>query len=43
MGGFVGQVSYYGDIDEFLTILRLGEIVHVGKACTFGMGKYQIY
>jgi len=43
MGGVVGQVSYYGDIDEFLPILRLGEIVHVGKSCTFGMGKYQMY
>lgn len=42
LGGVVGQVTYRGDLAEFLPILKLGEIVHVGKACTFGMGKYRI-
>jgi len=43
MGGIVGQVSYQGDLGEFLPFLRLGELVHVGKGCTFGLGKYQMF
>jgi len=42
LGGVVGQVTYQGDLAEFLPILKLGELVHVGKACTFGMGKYRM-
>jgi len=42
MGGVVGQVSYQGELAEFYPILKLGELVHVGKACTFGMGKYRM-
>lgn len=42
LGGVVGRVTYRGDLTEFLPMLKLGEIVHVGKACTFGMGKYRV-
>lgn len=42
LGGLVGQVKYEGEFKEFMPILRLGELVHVGKAATFGMGKYQL-
>jgi hypothetical protein len=42
LGGVVGQVSYEGDFDDYLPILMIGELVHVGKAATFGMGKYKV-
>lgn len=42
LGGLVGQVTYQGEFREFMPILKLGELIHVGKAATFGMGKYQM-
>ncbi|MBM3241146.1 CRISPR system precrRNA processing endoribonuclease RAMP protein Cas6 [Candidatus Poribacteria bacterium] len=40
MGGMLGCVEYYGDIEIFLPCLLLGTWLHVGKATTFGNGKY---
>lgn len=42
MGGVVGRVIYEGDLAEFMPLLRLGELVHVGKGAVFGMGKYRV-
>lgn len=42
MGGFVGTITFEGEIAHFLPILEAGEIVHVGKGTTFGLGKYEI-
>lgn len=42
LGGVVGKVTYRGDLQPFLPLLRLGEIVHVGKGTSFGLGKYEI-
>ena len=42
LGGLVGQATYEGDIEPFLPLLTLGELVHVGKACVFGNGKYEV-
>lgn len=42
LGGFVGEAEYEGDIAEFRPLLLLGQIVHVGKACVFGNGKYEL-
>lgn len=42
LGGFVGKVSYRGDWAPFAALLILGQLVHVGKACVFGHGKYEI-
>jgi hypothetical protein len=41
-GGLLGQVTYRGDLEPFLTLLKLGELLHVGWFAGFGLGKYLI-
>jgi CRISPR-associated endoribonuclease Cas6 len=41
-GGLIGDITYKGDFQKYLPLLRLGEHIHVGKATTFGLGKYRI-
>ncbi len=41
-GGFVGEIKLEGNLEPFLHIIALGEILHVGKYYTFGLGKYEI-
>ncbi len=40
MGGVIGEITYSGNVDPFLPILHAGEILHVGKGTSFGLGKY---
>jgi hypothetical protein len=42
LGGFIGRVTYAGDFKEFLPLLAWGEVLHVGKAASFGLGRYEI-
>jgi hypothetical protein len=42
LSGFVGEVTYHGDLDPFLPLLLLGEYLHVGKNAPFGNGWYQL-
>ena len=42
MGGFIGKITFSGDLNPFRPYLRLGEYVHVGKGSSFGLGKYEI-
>ena len=42
LGGIVGRVEYYGDVNPFFQILKAGEILHIGKGTSFGLGKYEI-
>jgi len=42
LGGLVGTVTYAGDLRPFREFLALGQIVHVGKNTTFGLGKYRL-
>ncbi len=42
LGGFLGEISFRGDMEKWLPLLKLGEFVHVGKGATFGLGKYEL-
>lgn len=42
LGGFVGEMKFAGDLFEFLPLLAWGEVLHVGKAASFGLGKYTL-
>lgn len=41
-GGLVGEIVFEGEMGPFLPYLQLGELVHVGKGATFGMGRYEM-
>jgi len=42
MGGFMGNITFEGELAEFLPFLRLGEYLHIGKGTVYGLGKYEI-
>jgi CRISPR-associated endoribonuclease Cas6 len=42
MGGFTGQITFEGEIGPFMRLIRAGEVLHVGKGTSFGLGKYEI-
>ena len=42
MGGFMGSITFEGDLAEFLPFIKLGEYLHIGKGTAYGLGKYQI-
>jgi len=42
LGGFVGQITFKGELKEFMPLLKLGEYIHIGKGTSFGLGKYEI-
>ncbi|NWF53680.1 MAG: CRISPR system precrRNA processing endoribonuclease RAMP protein Cas6 [Syntrophaceae bacterium] len=42
LGGFMGRIAFSGDLKPFWPYLILGELVHVGKGSSFGLGKYEI-
>jgi len=42
MDGMVGSATYEGKLGPFLPYLRAGEVLHVGKGTSFGMGKYKM-
>jgi CRISPR/Cas system endoribonuclease Cas6 (RAMP superfamily) len=39
MGGFTGDITLDGDLEPFTSLLRLSEVLHVGKGTVFGLGK----
>jgi hypothetical protein len=41
-GGLIGEVTYSGRLSEFLPLVKYCEIVHLGKATTFGLGKIKL-
>lgn len=42
IGGFIGQVTYEGDLRDLRELLVWGEVVHVGKNAVKGDGCYRI-
>jgi len=42
LGGFIGRVTYHGNLSKFFPFLKIGEYTHLGKAAVFGLGKYEI-
>lgn len=40
--GWVGKVTYEGDLQEFWPFLWIGQYIHVGKAAVFGQGWYRV-
>jgi hypothetical protein len=42
MGGLVGEITYKGAMRAFEPFLGAGEILHVGKGTSFGLGKYEV-
>ena len=42
LDGFVGPIVFAGDLDPFIPYLRMGEFLNVGKAASFGHGKYEL-
>lgn len=42
LGGFVGEVTYRGNLQPFLPFILLGEATHVGKNTTFGLGRFLV-
>ncbi|MCS7214794.1 MAG: CRISPR system precrRNA processing endoribonuclease RAMP protein Cas6 [Thermodesulfovibrio sp.] len=42
LGGLMGSITYYGNIESFLPFIQAGEILHIGKNTSFGLGKYLI-
>jgi len=40
--GLVGVISFAGDLTPFTPLLKIGELVHVGKNTSFGLGYYRI-
>ncbi|MBI4847715.1 MAG: CRISPR system precrRNA processing endoribonuclease RAMP protein Cas6 [Nitrospirae bacterium] len=42
MGGFLGEITFEGDIEPFMPLIAAGEILHVGKGTSFGLGQFKI-
>ena len=42
LGGFVGRITFSGALAPWLPLLKLGEVLHVGKGTAFGLGRYRV-
>lgn len=42
LGGLVGEAVYRGPLAEFWPLLRLAELLHLGKGTVFGQGKLTV-
>ncbi len=42
MGGITGDITYEGDLGEFIPLIELCKGFHIGKQTSFGLGKYEM-
>ncbi len=42
LSGFVGKITFEGDLQEYLPFLILGQYLHVGENAVFGSGRYGV-
>ena len=42
LGGVMGQMTLYGNLEKSLPFLRMGQWIHVGKNTGFGLGRYEL-
>ena len=43
MGGIMGRIEFEGkELKKYLPLIRLGEVLKVGKGTSFGLGEYRI-
>jgi hypothetical protein len=42
MDGFIGKLKLEGNLQNYIPLLLVGGLVHIGKYTTFGWGKYRI-
>ncbi len=42
LGGYLGKIVYQGELNQFWPWLKVGELIHVGKNCAFGLGKFTV-
>lgn len=42
MGGLLGSITIEGDLKDVYPVLKLGELLHVGKYASFGMGQFEV-
>ncbi|MFH1323401.1 MAG: CRISPR system precrRNA processing endoribonuclease RAMP protein Cas6 [Methanobacteriota archaeon] len=41
-GGLLGDITYEGELAEFMPFIKLGEFLHIGAGTAYGLGKYEI-
>lgn len=42
MGGSLGEITFDGDVMPFFSLIKTGEVLHVGKGTSFGLGMYDV-
>jgi hypothetical protein len=42
VAGFVGSATYAGNLEPFISLLMLGQVLHVGRNTVLGLGEYRI-
>jgi CRISPR-associated endoribonuclease Cas6 len=42
MDGFVGSITFEGEIEPFMPMIKAGEVLHIGKGTVFGLGRYKV-
>jgi hypothetical protein len=41
-GGLLGDITFEGELAEFMPFIKLGEFLHIGAGTAYGLGKYEI-